>query len=136
MRRFDGFLLEFSHPWMDVAFRSERSIEDELQRMSESDVPTVIVSYVIMFIYISLALGNTESPARLLASTRVTLGMGGVFIVLISVFAAVGFYGYVGVPCTMLIIEVCVQWKQLPSSRSTTYTHTHIGVQMRFYLCY
>lgn len=35
-----------------------------------------------------------------------TLGLGGVLIVLVSVFSAVGFYGYVGVPCTMLIIEV------------------------------
>lgn len=41
-------------------------------------------------------------------STKVTLGLGGVLIVLVSVFSAVGFYGYVGVPCTMLIIEVCL----------------------------
>ena len=39
-------------------------------------------------------------------STKVTLGLGGVLIVLVSVGAAVGFYGYVGIPCTMLIIEV------------------------------
>ena len=39
-------------------------------------------------------------------STKVTLGLGGVLIVLLSVFAAVGLYGFAGVPCTMLIIEV------------------------------
>ncbi|RXG72798.1 Niemann-Pick C1 protein [Armadillidium vulgare] len=100
------YLANYSHPWMDIAFRTERSIEDELERMSKSDVPTVIVSYIIMFLYISLALGNTDHPSKLLASTRVTLGMGGVLIVLLSVFSAVGFYGFAGVPCTMLIIEV------------------------------
>ncbi|KAK3863989.1 hypothetical protein Pcinc_030288, partial [Petrolisthes cinctipes] len=100
------FLLSYSHPMMDIAFRSERSIEDELVRMSKSDVPTVIISYVIMFFYIAIALGHTNQLTRLLISTKVTLGLGGVLIVLVSVFAAVGFYGYVGEPCTMLIIEV------------------------------
>lgn len=53
---------------MDIAFRSERSIEDELERMSKSDVPTVIISYVIMFLYIALALGHTNQFTRLLVS--------------------------------------------------------------------
>ncbi|XP_045599386.1 NPC intracellular cholesterol transporter 1 [Procambarus clarkii] len=105
-KAFNEFMLKYSHPMMDIAFRSERSIEDELVRMSKSDVPTVIISYVIMFLYIALALGHTNQLTRLLISTKVTLGLGGVLIVLVSVFAAVGFYGYVGVPCTMLIIEV------------------------------
>uniref|UniRef100_A0A6A7FZJ5 Niemann-Pick C1 protein-like n=4 Tax=Hirondellea gigas TaxID=1518452 RepID=A0A6A7FZJ5_9CRUS len=103
---FNEYLLEYDNPSLDIAFRSERSIEDELERMSKSDIPTIIVSYVIMFIYIALALGRTDQPSKLLLSTKVTLGLGGVLIVLLSVFAAVGFYGYVGVPCTMLIIEV------------------------------
>lgn len=103
---FNEFMLNYSHPMMDIAFRSERSIEDELVRMSKSDLPTVIISYIIMFLYIALALGHTNHCSRLLISTKVTLGLGGVLIVLVSVFSAVGFYGYVGVPCTMLIIEV------------------------------
>ena len=103
---FNEYLLNYKHPSMDIAFRSERSIEDELERMSKSDVPTIIISYVIMFIYIALALGRTDQPSKVLMSTRVTLGLGGVLIVLLSVFAAVGLYGFAGVPCTMLIIEV------------------------------
>ena len=43
---------------------------------------------------------------RVQVSTKVTLGLGGVLIVLLSVFAAVGLYGFAGVSCTMLIIEV------------------------------
>lgn len=66
--RFNTYMLNYSHPMMDIAFRSERSIEDELERMSKSDVPTVIISYVIMFLYIALALGHTNQLTRLLVS--------------------------------------------------------------------
>ena len=103
---FNKFMLNYSHPSMDIAFRSERSIEDELERMGKSDIPTIIVSYVIMFIYIALALGRTDKPSEMIVSTKVTLGLGGVMIVLLSVFAATGLYGLAGVPCTLLIIEV------------------------------
>lgn len=64
--RFNEFMLNYSHPMMDIAFRSERSIEDELVRMSKSDLPTVIISYIIMFLYIALALGHTNHCSRLL----------------------------------------------------------------------
>ena len=36
----------------------QRSIQDELNRESRSDVVTIIVSYLIMFVYVSLALGQ------------------------------------------------------------------------------
>lgn len=38
--------------------------------------------------------------------SKITLGIGGVIIVLLSVVASIGFYGYVGVPATLIIIEV------------------------------
>ena len=42
----------------DLAFNSERSIEDELERETSGDILTVAVSYTIMFIYIIIALGR------------------------------------------------------------------------------
>lgn len=54
--------------YMDMAFTSERSIEDELNRESESDVLTILVSYVIMFAYIAISLGQIKSCSRLLVS--------------------------------------------------------------------
>ena len=42
----------------DLAFNSERSIEDELERETTGDILTVAVSYTIMLIYIILALGR------------------------------------------------------------------------------
>jgi len=54
------------HPGIEVAFSAERSIEDELDRESHSDVHTIAVSYIIMFAYIALALGQIRTCSRLL----------------------------------------------------------------------
>lgn len=60
---------EVSKPeFMDLAFTSERSIEDELDRESKSDIFTILVSYVIMFIYIAIALGHIRNCGTLLVS--------------------------------------------------------------------
>ena len=40
--------------------------------------------------------------------SKITLGLGGVLIVLASVVCSVGLFGYVGVPATLIIIEVCI----------------------------
>ena len=52
--------------YMNVAFTSERSIEDELNRESQSDILTILVSYIIMFAYIAISLGQMRSCSRLL----------------------------------------------------------------------
>lgn len=59
--------------FMDVAFTSERSIEDELDRESRSDILTIAVSYLIMFAYIALSLGQVRKCSTLLVSTLIPL---------------------------------------------------------------
>ncbi|CAH0588864.1 unnamed protein product [Chrysodeixis includens] len=93
-------------PYMDIAYTSERSIEDELDRESQSDISTILVSYFIMFAYIAISLGRFTNFSRLLIDSKVTLGLGGVFIVLASVVCSVGMFGFVGIPATLIIIEV------------------------------
>ncbi|CAG0918441.1 unnamed protein product [Notodromas monacha] len=93
-------------PEVEVAFRAERSVEDELDRQSHGDVSTVIISYGIMFAYIAITLGQARTFSTLLVDSKITLGMGGVVLVLASVAASVGFYANVGVPATLIIIEV------------------------------
>lgn len=44
--------------FMDVAYSTERSIEDELERSSKAEAVTMIISYALMFVYIALALGE------------------------------------------------------------------------------
>lgn len=56
----------YKNPNLTISFSAERSIEDEIDRQSNSDISTVVISYVIMFVYISLALGHINSCRRLL----------------------------------------------------------------------
>lgn len=92
--------------YMELAFTSERSIEDELDRESQSDVKTILVSYIIMFAYIAVSLGQVNTCRRLLIDSKITLGLGGVLIVLASVVSSVGLFGFIGLPATLIIIEV------------------------------
>lgn len=106
--------VEFMQNWtasnkpdfMNIAFTSERSIEDELQRESQSDISTILVSYLIMFAYIAISLGHVEHFSRILIDSKITLGIGGVVIVLASVISSVGLFGFIGVPATLIIVEV------------------------------
>lgn len=50
--------------FMNVAYRTERSIEDELDRESQSDVLTILISYLIMFAYIAVSLGQVNTCSR------------------------------------------------------------------------
>lgn len=63
--RFIAFLQDWNvnnrSDMLDVAFSSERSIEDEINRLSQSEVGTVVISYVVMFVYITIALGKFQS---------------------------------------------------------------------------
>lgn len=48
----------YKNPNMSIAFSAERSIQDEINRESQSDVATILISYTVMFIYIAFALGQ------------------------------------------------------------------------------
>ncbi|XP_014102679.1 NPC intracellular cholesterol transporter 1 isoform X1 [Bactrocera oleae] len=109
-KRYVDFMLNYTKTrmgkHMDIAFTSERSIEDELNRESQSDVMTILVSYLIMFAYIAISLGHVQELRRALIDSKITLGVGGVIIVLASVVSSVGVFGYIGVPATLIIVEV------------------------------
>ncbi|GFO29707.1 niemann-pick c1 protein [Plakobranchus ocellatus] len=95
-----------NNPNISIAFSSERSIQDEIERESEGDVVTILASYLIMFGYITLTLGQYKSVARILVDAKISLGLAGVTIVLLSVGASLGFYSYLGIPSTLIIVEV------------------------------
>uniref|UniRef100_A0A0A9X1U0 Niemann-Pick C1 protein n=1 Tax=Lygus hesperus TaxID=30085 RepID=A0A0A9X1U0_LYGHE len=112
--KWESKFVEFMKNWtanekpefVNVAFNSERSIEDELDKESRSDALTILVSYVIMFAYIAMALGHMRRFNTLLMDSKITLGLGGVFIVLASVASSIGFFGFARVPATLIIMEV------------------------------
>ena len=49
---------------VDFAYNAERGIEDEIQRSSMGDVSIIGVSYLLMFLYITVALGNFSADCR------------------------------------------------------------------------
>lgn len=131
--------------FMDVAYTTEKSIQDELDRTSKAEVMTMVISYLLMFVYIFIALGkvrrsfvgcfvsfsstsfstsrNCETrectlerfPDAVISESlkfefqtesRIVLSVGGIIIVLASVGCSLGVFGYIGVPTTLLTIEV------------------------------
>ncbi|XP_020791717.1 NPC intracellular cholesterol transporter 1 [Boleophthalmus pectinirostris] len=105
-KEFIRFMKNYRQPNLTVSFSSERSIEDEIDRESNSDISTIILSYAIMFVYISLALGHIESCRRVLVDSKISLGIAGILIVLSSVASSLGLFSYFGVPLTLIVIEV------------------------------
>jgi Niemann-Pick C1 protein len=98
---------QFKKPeFMEIAYSAERSVEDEIARTSSSEMGTVAISYVVMFVYIAVALGRYTLSDRFLVETKIFLGIGGVLIVLGSVLSSIGICGYAGIPTTLLTIEV------------------------------
>jgi Niemann-Pick C1 protein len=67
----------------------------------------VIESFKCLFFQIE-NLKEYSDVLLLQIDSKVTLGLGGVLIVLASVACSVGLFGFVGVPATLIIIEVSV----------------------------
>ena len=115
------FMKNFSNPLMTVSYRTERSIQDELDRESKSDIKTIIISYFAMFLYITLTLGKYSFQfagnlslrqkflmfwRKMFLQMKFTLGLAGVAIVMLSVFSSIGLFSYFGVKATLIIFEV------------------------------
>ncbi|KAB1258508.1 NPC intracellular cholesterol transporter 1 [Camelus dromedarius] len=103
---FINFVKNYKNPNLTISFKAERSIEDELNRESNGDVVTILISYAVMFLYISIALGHIKSWRRLLVDSKISLGVAGVLMVLSSVACSLGIFSYAGVPLTLIVIEV------------------------------
>ena len=97
-----------------LSFTTERSLEEELNASTNTDAKIVVISYVIMFLYASLALGSVtlsfnsimKNPANAMVQSKFTLGVIGIVIVLMSVSASVGLFSAAGIKVTLIIAEV------------------------------
>ncbi|XP_032568358.1 NPC1-like intracellular cholesterol transporter 1 isoform X1 [Chiroxiphia lanceolata] len=93
-------------PNLSVTFMAERSLEDEINRTSGEDLPVFALSYLLVFAYIALALGEYTAWSRVLVESKVTLALGGIAVVLGAVFASMGFLALLGMPSSLIILEV------------------------------
>uniref|UniRef100_A0A4W3IQ26 Niemann-Pick disease, type C1 n=1 Tax=Callorhinchus milii TaxID=7868 RepID=A0A4W3IQ26_CALMI len=101
-----AFIKNYGNSNLSISFSTERSIEDEINRESNSDVSTILISYAIMFVYISIALGHIRSVQSFLVDSKISLGVAGIFIVLSSVACSLGIFSYAGISLTLIVIEV------------------------------
>ena len=68
----------------------------------------VAISYIVMLVYIAVALGYIPAGARpwaVLVTGRASLGLGGVLIVLAAVAGALGLCSLFGMWSTLIIME-------------------------------
>ena len=95
-----------------------------MDRESQSDISTILISYLAMFAYVTVTLGkytvfsknNNRSMSvcrriigvfeTLMVDMKFTLGLAGVFIVIMSVTTSIGMFSYFGVKATLIIFEV------------------------------
>ncbi|XP_067168358.1 NPC1-like intracellular cholesterol transporter 1 [Apteryx mantelli] len=91
---------------LSVAFMAERSLEDEINRTTGEDVPIFAISYLVVFAYVALALGEYTAWRRVLVESKVTLALGGIAVVLGAVFASMGCLAFMGLPSSLIILEV------------------------------
>ncbi|KAF4458832.1 hypothetical protein FALBO_14422 [Fusarium albosuccineum] len=94
-----------------LSFNTEISLEQELNKSTNTDAKIIAISYVVMFIYACVALGTPikhvfRNPAILLVESKVSLGLIGILIVLMSITASIGFFSWVGLKATLIIVEV------------------------------
>ncbi|KAL8652671.1 MAG: hypothetical protein Q9210_002547 [Variospora velana] len=97
-----------------LSFSTEVSLEHELNKSTNTDANIVVISYIIMFLYASLALGSTtltvrsilHNPANAMVQSKFSLGVIGILIVLMSVSASVGLFSACGIKVTLIIAEV------------------------------
>ncbi|KAK6405011.1 niemann-Pick type C-related protein 1, partial [Oleoguttula sp. CCFEE 5521] len=106
--------VEASERGLRLSFNAEISLEEELNKNTNTDVKIIVISYIVMFFYASLALGSTtvslssilKNPAGALVQSKFMLGIVGIIIVLMSVSASVGLFAAFGLKATLIIAEV------------------------------
>ena len=97
-----------------LSFSTEISLEEELNKSTNTDLKIIVISYVVMFLYASIALGSAtlssksllNNPANAFVQSKFTLGISGIVIVLMSVSASVGLFSAAGIKVTLIIAEV------------------------------
>ena len=57
---FQDYLIEEQkkHANLEISFSSGRALEDEIERASGADIFTIVLSYILMFVYVAVTLGK------------------------------------------------------------------------------
>ena len=77
-----------------------------IERTTTGDVHTIGASYALMVLYIVVALGRVSSWKKFFIEGKLSLSLTGVILVLFSVGASIGMFGFFQVPATLIIFEI------------------------------
>lgn len=88
---------------MKLTYMAQRSIADSLVVQTSQNSFIVVVSYLVMFLYVSMSLGKFRDPIH----SRFGLGMTGILIVLLSLGISMGICSaLLQMQVTMITLEV------------------------------
>jgi Niemann-Pick C1 protein len=85
-----------------VDYLAERSIEDDVALEGSQSAFIIVLSYLLMFLYVSVSIGFFPSTVN----NKFLLGLSGIFLVICSVLSAIGITFYANIPLTMISAEV------------------------------
>jgi Niemann-Pick C1 protein len=83
-------------------YLAERSIEDNIVLESSQNANIVIISYILMLFYVSIAIGFFPNPIH----TKFGLGLTGILVVIGALMSSIGFTFYGNTKLTMISAEV------------------------------
>lgn len=92
--------------FVSVAYSAERSVEDEIQRVSVAEAVPIAISYILMFIYVTISLGNVRSCKTRFIDSKVMVALGSIVTVIVAIVCAMGVMGYAQITLTLLAINV------------------------------
>lgn len=69
-------------------------------------MPTILLSYTLMFLYVTVALSRFERGRPLLHTSSITLAVAGILLVVFALVCSVGVFAALGVKATLIIAEV------------------------------
>lgn len=87
---------------MRVDYLAERSIPDDLTEETSRNESVILLSYLMMFVYMSVAIGFFPSKVH----NRFLLGVAGIIVVIASLVISIGINCYCGIALTMISAEV------------------------------
>ncbi|KAI6277633.1 hypothetical protein MCOR28_003363 [Pyricularia oryzae] len=97
-----------------LSFSTEISLEQELNKSTNTDAKIIVISYIVMFLYASIALGSTtlnfreffRNKSLFFVQSKFGLGIVGIAIVLLSIMASIGLFSWFGLKVTLIIVDV------------------------------
>ena len=87
---------------LKIIYMAERSIPDELEEENKQNIMVVVVSYLLMFVYVSISMGKFPS----LMLSKFLVAIGGIIIIILSFLSSIAITSFLGVKMSLISAEV------------------------------